>query len=325
LEKVKIFLGGVSASISGQGPSENSFAEYLNNEELLSLDPLDSPIISACIDYSSKFLKSLSKSPNHSKASALIRMEPKVVHPSNYKRKRFDEFHKIISIGAVHENKSKLPQINWPQIWPREAFWLRPSSDRIGRVALINANKISFVKGEMYSLRRRASQSINDIDTFGHDWDSNFFKRLTQAIKQLLLAVRFLQPISFSALSKWFSRASRSMGPVADKLQTASNYKFALVIENSGDYMSEKLFDALFSGCLPIYVGAPVETYGIPKNLVIQAGPSIGEIRQGIIQAQNVDLDHFRVKLNEFLVDPITKSHWSHLAVYEKILRELLA
>jgi hypothetical protein len=115
------------------------------------------------------------------------------------------------------------------------------------------------------------------------------------------------------------------MGPVADKLQTASNYKFALVIENSGDYMSEKLFDALFSGCLPIYVGAPVETYGIPKNLVIQAGPSIGEIRQGIIQAQNVDLDHFRVKLNEFLVDPITKSHWSHLAVYEKILRELLA
>jgi hypothetical protein len=321
---MRIYLGGVSSSISEHGPTENSFAEYLNNKQLLSLDPLHEIAISVCVDYSSEFVKSQSKLPNRSKATALIRMEPKVVHPSNYKRKRLDEFEKIISIGAAQDNGSEGSQINWPQIWPSNAFWLRPSFDRIRRVALINANKISFVKGEMYSLRRRASHSIDEIDTFGRDWDSKFFKRLIQATKQILLAIRFLQPISLGALSKWFTRVPRDMGPVADKLLAASNYQFCLVIENSQDYMSEKLFDALFSGCLPIYVGPPVESYGIPNNLVVQSGPSIHDIRQGIIQAKAVNLEHFREKLNEFLVDPNTKSRWSHLAVYDKILGELL-
>jgi Glycosyltransferase family 10 (fucosyltransferase) C-term len=44
-----------------------------------------------------------------------------------------------------------------------------------------------------------------------------------------------------------------------DKRAVFAGYKFCIAMENSStrDYVSEKLFDALDAGCVPIYMGAP--------------------------------------------------------------------
>ncbi len=50
----------------------------------------------------------------------------------------------------------------------------------------------------------------------------------------------------------------------ATKLSTISRYRFTIAIENSiaRDYVSEKLFDPLVAGSVPVYLGAPnVEDY----------------------------------------------------------------
>lgn len=46
-------------------------------------------------------------------------------------------------------------------------------------------------------------------------------------------------------------------GYSAVKFQTIADYKYSLVIENSNEdwYISEKIFDALMCGCMPIYYG----------------------------------------------------------------------
>jgi hypothetical protein len=60
-------------------------------------------------------------------------------------------------------------------------------------------------------------------------------------------------------------------GKVEDKILTLKNYKFAFCFENSifPGYVTEKIFDVMFAGCIPIYNGAPdIQTY-VPKECFI--------------------------------------------------------
>jgi hypothetical protein len=41
-------------------------------------------------------------------------------------------------------------------------------------------------------------------------------------------------------------------------------------MENEASYVSEKLFDALVYGCIPIYVGPNLEEFGIPQNVAFK-------------------------------------------------------
>ena len=52
------------------------------------------------------------------------------------------------------------------------------------------------------------------------------------------------------------------------------------MIENSIDYFSEKLFDAIISGVAPIYVGPRLAEMGLPNEIAIECGPSLHEIEK---------------------------------------------
>jgi hypothetical protein len=61
-------------------------------------------------------------------------------------------------------------------------------------------------------------------------------------------------------------------GPVKDKIQFLSSYKFSIAMENSeGDgYVSEKIFDSFISGTIPIYFGDyTVDEYINPKSFIL--------------------------------------------------------
>jgi hypothetical protein len=78
-------------------------------------------------------------------------------------------------------------------------------------------------------------------------------------------------------------------------------YKFALVIENELSYMSEKLFDAFFAGCIPIYVGPNVANYKIPKGLVIQCQPTVTSLIDGIEIAKKTNYENYQQELQDWL------------------------
>jgi alpha(1,3/1,4) fucosyltransferase len=60
-------------------------------------------------------------------------------------------------------------------------------------------------------------------------------------------------------------------GPVAEKLETLSQYRFSLCLENSvfEGYISEKIFDCFFTGTIPIYLGAPDVERVIPSETFV--------------------------------------------------------
>jgi hypothetical protein len=294
-----IFLTGVNSNLNGEAPAPNSFAEFLLDRKLLSPSQNSSAKKIVCIDYSTSVAYEIKRLGLGPEDCTLVRMEPSVVLPSNFAVSRHSQFGKVITVGGVRSQDSN--SLHWPLLWPSASEIKQlHASERAERVVVINGNKMSFIQGELYSLRRKAIKSVGNLDLFGTQWDSNIASRLSIAFKCFAQAVLSRKLPRISGLSLWFQDYPKSQGPVDDKLQTMSRYKYALVLENSAEYMSEKLMEALFAGCIPIYVGPDPGDFGIPRELVIRAQPNLHSIQEALKEAQGWNLSMFHNNLGTF-------------------------
>ena len=266
-------------------------------------------------DPSEKLPKNEGRAP-----AVLVRQEPSVVRPQNFRTDYLKYMSMVIDVGrSPLASKSR---INWPQRWTLEHLEAPKiaNSERIDRFAIINANKMSFVKGELYTLRRIAAQKSSDIDVWGFDWDMRWFRRATKALEELLIPLKHGFGIKPAAIKGWFKSPLSFRGTSEDKLFTLASYKYSLVIENSIEYMSEKLFDSLFAGTFPIYVGPNPVDFGIPEFLAIHAKPDIVSIMKAIEQARKVDLDVWRASVLEWLKSDGVEQAWSWPFVMQQII-----
>lgn len=99
----------------------------------------------------------------------------------------------------------------------------------------------------------------------------------------------------FGKFSKQSAMLSPYRGPCITKWETLRDYRYSLVIENSLDdyYISEKIFDALICGCMPIYHGSDKIFEIIPKDWFYYL-PTLDEVR---IQELNkfLETDAYRI------------------------------
>jgi hypothetical protein len=212
--------------------------------------------------------------------------------------------------------------MNWPQRWTLKHLESPKIAgvERIDRFAVINANKMSFVEGELYSLRRQAAQKSSDIDVWGFDWDMPWFRRATKAFEELLIPLKHGFGIKPAAIKGWFKKPLSFKGSSEDKLLTMASYKYSLVIENSSEYMSEKLFDSLFAGTFPIYVGPNPVDFGIPEFVAIHSKPNINSIMKAIEQARTIDLEYWRSSVLSWLKSDGVEQAWSGPFVTQQII-----
>lgn len=133
---------------------------------------------------------------------------------------------------------------------------------------LIAGNKKSNEKGELYSERLRAIRFMEknypkEFDLYGIGWGLYTFSGIRP--------IRALNKIT--TIRKLFSEKRPSYkGKVEKKLDVLSKYKFCFCYENScaiPGYISEKIWDCFFAGCIPIYYGAPNILDYIPSDIFI--------------------------------------------------------
>ncbi|WP_018294668.1 glycosyltransferase family 10 domain-containing protein [Mariprofundus ferrooxydans] len=181
--------------------------------------------------------------------------EPPVVDPSIYQAlpKLTSMFEQVYvhniqgdgySLNGV--DQTRLRKLYWPQPFNHvvEPFWSNVERER--RVVVINGNHKPVSRdGELYSKRIEAMIHLSEhgcVDLYGHGWE------------------------------RWWSRSSMWMpywknrqgllsiykGPCRSKFEVLSRYDFCLCFENMAmdGYMTEKMFDCLYAGCVPIYCGA---------------------------------------------------------------------
>jgi hypothetical protein len=268
------------------------------------------------IDHRKSELGLLSERASNKRFNILFRSEPECIIPSGYKEESLAVYDKTLTFGKPKTS----PNFEfWPQFWEKSLHF---KANRKEKIALINANKLNFHKTEMYSLRRKAANALEDVDLFGMDWNISFASKMKIFVIELRKdPLRSLFSFPFH-IDKWFLKWPKIEAP-KDKIKLLHEYKYALVIENSQSYMSEKLFDALKSGCIPIYVGPRVEDFGIPPELVTQSPASLSGIKVAIKKAKSLDFLQHQKNILEWLQDPETIAKYSGEQVLNRAIEEM--
>jgi len=145
---------------------------------------------------------------------------------------------------------------------------------------------------ELYSLRRKiASITSKDesLDIYGLKWNSGkFYDYLNYFYKLVSTPINLIDLKSLSYLGITHPNYA---GISQNKKITYSNYRIFLILENSIEYVSEKLFDAAAARGIIIYIGANISQYNIPPDAVIQIEPDAIKIHSKIVELQNLSTD----------------------------------
>lgn len=205
----------------------------------------------------------------------LIINEPPIIRPDNYHPRNHAPFRKVLawkkSLHASNPEKYYLTHLtnkNRPGAFSRIAFAQRKLC------VLINSFMCSSHPRELYSERVRAirwfeAHAPRDFDLIGMDWDKPLFPG---PLAFLNLPLRFAYRRVPGLRKIKIERYPSFIGPnKKSKHETLKDYRFCIAYENSmePDYVSEKLFDCFFAGCVPIYLGAPNVLEAAPAETFI--------------------------------------------------------
>jgi len=258
----------------------------------------------------------LNNPENQKVTKVLIRQEPKIVMWQTYIKSNIAKFNHIVDIGKPRFIQNEV--INWPQDL---TLYVENQKTKNNRIVMVNSNLLSLEIGENYSLRRRAVKRILDLDLYGYQWNNSYSIKIRTLLIELKKFMNKKSILNIRGLRYYFSNYDNYLGEVKDKRQMIANYKYCLVIENSSTYVSEKLFDSLLSGCIPIYVGPDLAEHEIPNHLYLQAKPNLDDIKLKINEAHKINYTQWVDNLNLWLTDQKVYENWSNDLFLLKIVK----
>lgn len=190
---------------------------------------------------------------NQKAKSMLLLFESELIRPDNWDREAHQRFQQIFTWNDTWVDGRHYFKGGFSHLFP-PAVSRRPVAQR-KLCTLIAGNKSVSHPLELYSHRRKAirwfeTHAPSEFEYYGVGWERPYLKGgfTTKVCRKLgLLEHLPVRP----------SRCYR--GQVESKLATLENYRFSICFENAQGipgYITEKLFDSLFAGCIPIYWGA---------------------------------------------------------------------
>lgn len=204
------------------------------------------------------------------KPSYVLMLEAPQIFPRNDQSLSWRQYRKVFTWNDNVVDGQNFIKINFPNpitIPEVDGFKQR---DRF--CCIIAGNKASAVRDsrELYSERVRAIRwfeqyAPQDFDLYGTRWDipavrTGFFDKLEKRFWRY--APHFMRPQPFPSYR----------GKVDRKRDVLGRTRFSICYENVRDlpgYITEKIFDCFFSGCVPVYWGANNVADYIPTDCYI--------------------------------------------------------
>jgi len=300
------------------------------------------------INYNKKSYKQYKKLKKNLKKLVLIRLEPVAILPVQYRKSIERKFGLIIDPGGTIKSNLQPTFVGWPY-----KFNLNPSLPKVSdptldsalknaieskvfdvdnwnkrkhKLVLIAANKVSATSNSNYKLRRIVAKQMNtqEIDIYGGLWNSSLRHKVSHRLAVGLYSIKVgYFPNIYSLYGNLFSKYRNYLGEPANKHLITKKYKYSLVIENSSNYCSEKIFDAIINGSIPIYVGPKNFEVSLPENLYYSCDGSVTAIRKILKSANDKEVDDMLRSMRKFLQSKIFIENWSSEKVYEKIARKI--
>jgi hypothetical protein len=226
-------------------------------------EPLDSYDAIAFFDYPGKdnvYLKKLIDLDF--KNLYLFLFENPIIKPDNYNPKNYISFKKVFSYKDDIIDNKKVFKTFVPEKIP---VTIPMNTNRPKFCCMIAGNKMNLHPGQLYSERVRAirwfeKHQPDKFDLYGKGWDEPYLPVFLR---------KFVFPSLFKA---YYPYPPSYRGELDSKRKTLEQYKFSICYENLRDcpgYITEKIFDSFFAGCIPVYLGANNITDYIPDSTFI--------------------------------------------------------
>lgn len=198
------------------------------------------------------------------KNSYLLIFESEVVRPDNWNTENHKYFKKIFTWNDDFIDNKKYYKINFSSRIPVALNFDRNKKTKL--CTMIAGHKFVPHPRELYTEKIKAIRWFErnhpeDFDLYGIGWDKYYFKGSLSMLNRFEVLTKLLKP-----------KYSSYRGVVKSKREVLRKYKFAICYENVRDipgYITEKIFDCFFAGCVPVYWGAPNVTDHIPADTFI--------------------------------------------------------
>lgn len=211
---------------------------------------------------SSTFIQALTSN----KPLYLLILESPLVRPQNYDSANHRYFRKIFTYNDAQVDNKKFIKLNYSFRLPHKLP--RDLTVKEKLCVMIAGNKLSQHPQGLYAERLAAidwfeQNHPSEFDLYGYGWDTG---RMGRHVPEWLTR-------RWPALRRLGApRICSYRGAVERKRDVMGRYRFALCYENIKDvpgYITEKIFDAFFSGTVPVYRGANNVTDHIPPDCFI--------------------------------------------------------
>jgi hypothetical protein len=278
--------------------TDNDFEIEFNNFEDTNFDAL------ICFNYVHGMKRCKSIFSSKIPFKSMVISEPRAVHPQAYSSKILSNFSTIVSTSSRWSLTSLQKNLKYPLVIEHEKF--PKIKERQIEIAMVQANKFSCIKGELYTLRRHllreATKNKFDLILAGHGWQKNRRRLFLDISKYFLRTLTQIEPKFITNPYRYLiSKPSFYIGSIENKIIFLSNVKRNIVIENSSDYVSEKLIDSLRSGSVPFYVGPDVSDFGIPSNLIVKCEPNVLDIIAKLESTDDQMLEEIQNRIEDYL------------------------
>lgn len=213
------------------------------------------------------FLEMPTKVPDLRNNNYLILLESEVTRPYNWKLSHHKNYKKIFTWNDDIIDDNKYIKICFPNRIPRKIVF--PTMHK-KLLTMIVGNKSSPHPYELYSERLKIINWFEKnhpdvLDLYGFNWNEYKFHGKFAILNRFKLLTTIFNSISPPIHLSY-------KGIINNKKDVLMKYTYAICFENAKNingYITEKIFDCFFSGCIPIYLGAPnIDDY-IPDKTFI--------------------------------------------------------
>ena len=196
----------------------------------------------------------------------LLAMESIAVEPNNFDIRKYAVFNKVFTWKDDIIDNNKIIKVNYSFLFPQLDGKDNRKKDKY--ICLVANNRKSHHETELYTERKRVIEWFEqnhpqDFDLYGIGWDSII--PVNTLVSRLIWKIglgRFLVRKKYECFK----------GAAIPKIPILKKYRFNICYENVADipgYITEKIFDCFFAGCVPIYLGANNITQYIPETCFI--------------------------------------------------------
>ncbi len=269
-------------------------------------------IISFNIPYCRKYNKIIK---NFKWKKILIIFEPPVTNPTQYNKNKHKYFNYIFTWNKNLIKNKKYIHLNHYQYNFKNQLKSPIEFNKKKKIVLINANKISFEKNELYTWRIKIIDFLSkripkEFDLYWYNWNkplSIFYLKSAFKKNKIFKFLRyfvnsFTPPITY----KW---------TVNNKINTLWKYKFVICYENMFNinwYITEKIWDCLKAKTVAIYLWAENINEIIPKNCFIDRRifKTNNELLNFINNIKEKEYNKYIENINKFLSKEETKKYF---------------